>query len=76
MRGRGVELQGVRGDGVTSLARELALHATSTDPIGVSEADIAKPRPASSAAGMTTSFQASLPNFLCASAMPRSNTSE
>jgi len=35
-----VELQGVRGDGVTSLARELALHATSTDPIGVSEADI------------------------------------
>jgi elongation factor Ts len=35
-----VELQGVRGDGVTSLARELALHVTSADPIGVSEADI------------------------------------
>lgn len=35
-----VELQGVRGDGVTSLARELALHVTSADPIGVSESDI------------------------------------
>lgn len=35
-----VELQGVRGEGVTSLARELALHVTSADPIGVSESDI------------------------------------
>jgi len=35
-----VELVGSRGEGVTALARELALHVTSADPIGVSEADI------------------------------------
>jgi len=35
-----VELQGVRGDAVTTLGRELALHITSADPLGVSEADI------------------------------------
>lgn len=35
-----VELVGVRGDAVTTLARDLALHVTSADPIGVSEADI------------------------------------
>ncbi len=35
-----VELQGVRGDGITALGRELALHITSADPLGVSEADI------------------------------------
>jgi elongation factor Ts len=35
-----VELAGARGEAVTALARELALHVTSTDPIGVSEADI------------------------------------
>lgn len=36
-----IELEGVRGDHVTALARELALHVTSTNPLGVSEADIA-----------------------------------
>jgi elongation factor Ts len=35
-----VEITGPRSEGVTALARDLALHATSTDPIGVSEADI------------------------------------
>ncbi len=35
-----VELMGVRGEAVTQLGRDLALHVTSTDPIGVSEADI------------------------------------
>ncbi|HXI21277.1 MAG TPA: translation elongation factor Ts [Gemmatimonadales bacterium] len=35
-----VELEGTRGEPVTALARELALHVTSTDPLGVSEADI------------------------------------
>jgi elongation factor Ts len=35
-----VELAGSRGEGVTALARDLALHVTSADPIGVSEADI------------------------------------
>ncbi|MFN8654416.1 MAG: translation elongation factor Ts [Gemmatimonadales bacterium] len=35
-----VELAGTRGEGVTALARDLALHVTSADPIGVSEADI------------------------------------
>lgn len=35
-----VEIAGVRGEAVTALARELALHITSADPIGVSEADI------------------------------------
>ncbi len=35
-----VELSGARGDGVTVLARELALHVTSTAPLGVSEKDI------------------------------------
>lgn len=35
-----VELSGIRGDAVTTLARELALHVTSTAPIGVSEKDI------------------------------------
>jgi elongation factor Ts len=35
-----VELDGVRGEAITALARELALHVTSADPIGVSEADI------------------------------------
>ncbi|MEO8634970.1 MAG: translation elongation factor Ts [Gemmatimonadales bacterium] len=35
-----VELVGVRGDAVTTLARDLALHVTSAAPIGVSEADI------------------------------------
>jgi elongation factor Ts len=35
-----VEVTGPRGEAVTSLARELALHVTSADPIGVSEADI------------------------------------
>jgi elongation factor Ts len=36
-----VELAGVRGEAVTHLGRDLALHVTSTDPLGVSEADIA-----------------------------------
>jgi elongation factor Ts len=36
-----VELAGVRGEAVTQLGRDLALHVTSTDPLGVSEADIA-----------------------------------
>jgi elongation factor Ts len=35
-----VQLDGVRGDAVTALGRDLALHVTSADPIGVSEADI------------------------------------
>jgi elongation factor Ts len=35
-----VEISGVRGDAVTTLARELALHVTSTAPLGVSEKDI------------------------------------
>jgi len=35
-----VELDGVRGEAVTALARDLALHVTSADPLGVSEADI------------------------------------
>lgn len=35
-----VELAGVRGEAVTHLGRELALHITSTDPLGVSEADL------------------------------------
>jgi elongation factor Ts len=35
-----VELAGPRSDAVTALARDLALHITSADPIGVSEADI------------------------------------
>jgi len=35
-----VELEGVRSEAVTALGRELALHVTSTDPLGVSEADI------------------------------------
>lgn len=35
-----IELSGVRGEGVTGLARELALHVTSTNPLGVSEKDI------------------------------------
>ncbi len=35
-----VELDGVRGEAVTQLGRDLALHVTSTDPLGVSEADI------------------------------------
>ncbi len=35
-----VELHGVRGEGVTALARDIALHVTSADPIGVSESDI------------------------------------
>jgi elongation factor Ts len=35
-----VEVSGPRSEAVTSLARELALHVTSADPIGVSEADI------------------------------------
>ena len=35
-----IELEGVRGDHVTALARELALHVTSTNPLGVSDADI------------------------------------
>ena len=35
-----VEIAGPRGEGVTALARDLALHVTSANPIGVSEADI------------------------------------
>lgn len=35
-----VEISGVRGEAVTTLARELALHVTSTAPLGVSEKDI------------------------------------
>jgi elongation factor Ts len=35
-----VEIAGPRGESVTALARELALHITSADPIGVSESDI------------------------------------
>jgi len=35
-----VEVAGTRGDAATALARDLALHVTSADPIGVSEADI------------------------------------
>ena len=35
-----VEIIGPRSEAVTALARELALHTTSTDPLGVSEADI------------------------------------
>jgi len=35
-----VEITGPRSEAVTALARDLALHATSTDPLGVSEADI------------------------------------
>jgi elongation factor Ts len=35
-----VELAGVRSEDVTHLGRDLALHVTSTDPLGVSEADI------------------------------------
>ncbi len=35
-----VELAGIRGEAVTALGRDLALHITSTDPLGVSEADI------------------------------------
>jgi len=35
-----VEIAGVRGEAVTVLARDLALHVTSADPAGVSEADI------------------------------------
>lgn len=35
-----VEVSGARGDAVTAMARDLALHVTSADPIGVSEADI------------------------------------
>lgn len=35
-----VEVAGPRSDAVTALARDLALHITSADPIGVSEADI------------------------------------
>ncbi len=35
-----VEVAGARSDAVTALARDLALHVTSADPIGVSEADI------------------------------------
>jgi elongation factor Ts len=35
-----VELEGVRGEVVTALGRELAQHVTASDPIGVSEADI------------------------------------
>jgi elongation factor Ts len=35
-----VEVAGPRSEAVTALARDLALHVTSADPIGVSEADI------------------------------------
>jgi elongation factor Ts len=35
-----VELEGVRSDVVTALGRDLALHVTSADPLGVDEADI------------------------------------
>jgi elongation factor Ts len=35
-----VELAGVRSEAATQLGRDLALHITSTDPLGVSEADI------------------------------------
>jgi elongation factor Ts len=35
-----VEIAGPRSEAVTALARDLALHVTSADPIGVSEADI------------------------------------
>lgn len=35
-----VEMSGIRGEAVTALGRDLALHVTSTDPLGVSEADI------------------------------------
>jgi elongation factor Ts len=35
-----VQLDGARGEAVTALGRDLALHVTSADPIGVSEADI------------------------------------
>jgi len=35
-----VEVAGVRGEAVTALARDLALHVTSADPAGVSEGDI------------------------------------
>ena len=35
-----VDLEGPRGDVLTALARDLALHVASADPIGVSEADI------------------------------------
>jgi elongation factor Ts len=36
-----VEIAGPRDEAVTHLGRELALHVTSTDPLGVSEKDIA-----------------------------------
>jgi elongation factor Ts len=35
-----VDVRGPAGDALTSLARDLALHVASADPIGVSEADI------------------------------------
>ncbi|NOT09974.1 MAG: elongation factor Ts [Gemmatimonadales bacterium] len=35
-----VDVEGPAGDGLTALARDIALHIASADPIGVSEADI------------------------------------
>ena len=61
----------VRGDRRRKAPHRSALGATSLFKPRASDADITNPCSARSTAGMTTSFHGSLPNRLCASAMPR-----